>query len=446
VPWHIEDDNPGCDGYAVVKDSDGSIAGCHETLEEAEAQLAVLYASEESNKMSKAKWNFPARIITRFTPIEELILLLGDIELDEGIEPFFWPAEISSDRLDTYFTHMSERTLRNYAADAQAGVSFLDSHDSYKLGFGQSLKGVVEINQGVTRVVADFYTVPGVRFGGQHSYQSTDDFIRAVKTRLARDVSVGFYGGNHICDICGGNFFDTSECPHFPGVEYPIGDQGNETKVCTITIDNARLSEVSAVYDGATPQAMILKAERMALAGKLTPKLAEVLQVKYRIELPEESRAFPGAKVKNSNGENKMELEKSIRELFNLEEDEAVIDYLTSMKEKVEQLRASISGFEKELAELQPLADNGRAYRADLIDEALAEGVRAMGDDFPMETYRGMLEVASLGHIKQIRDALRGQADERLPGGRHTVDDDENEDGAAKSVDLSVPDAAYVVA
>ena len=48
MPWHVEDDNPECSGYAVVKDSDGEIEGCHDTKAEANAQLAALYASEES--------------------------------------------------------------------------------------------------------------------------------------------------------------------------------------------------------------------------------------------------------------------------------------------------------------------------------------------------------------------------------------------------------------
>jgi HK97 family phage prohead protease len=42
MPWHIENDNPDCSGWAVVKDSDGSIAGCHPTKAKAQKQLAAL--------------------------------------------------------------------------------------------------------------------------------------------------------------------------------------------------------------------------------------------------------------------------------------------------------------------------------------------------------------------------------------------------------------------
>lgn len=46
MPWHIEADNPDCDGYAVVKDGTSEVEGCHRTRSQAERQLAALYAAE----------------------------------------------------------------------------------------------------------------------------------------------------------------------------------------------------------------------------------------------------------------------------------------------------------------------------------------------------------------------------------------------------------------
>lgn len=53
MPWHIEEGYESCSGYAVVKDSDGSVAGCHETEEAAKKQLAALYASEPEARAAK---------------------------------------------------------------------------------------------------------------------------------------------------------------------------------------------------------------------------------------------------------------------------------------------------------------------------------------------------------------------------------------------------------
>jgi len=407
--------------------------------------------------MSKSQniFRFPANILTpslmadtdRDNPLMQAVKNELSEQLD-GVEPFFWPAEISSTRLDSYFTHMAESTLRNFASDAADGRTFLDSHDSGKLGFGQSYDGRVEINNGLTRVVAGFYTVPGIRFGGNHSYESTDDFIMAVKTRLARDVSVGFYGGEHVCDICGGNYFDASECPHFPGVKYPVGDQGNQVVVCTLTIEDARLSEVSAVYDGATPEAMILKAERMNKAGDLDPKVAESLRTQYRIKLPEPVSRFAGVDIKDKRSKQTMNELEAIRAALQeaaVKNAEKVVEGVQELIDRANALQGENDKLTVKVTELQPLADDGRAYRGDLVEEALAEGVRAMGDEFPMETYRGMLESAGLDHIKQVRDTLKAQGDKNFPGGRQTADETETpepEGGETEEVSV-VPDSAY---
>jgi hypothetical protein len=53
MPWHISEFNKSCPAskpYAVVKDSDGSVAGCHESKESAKSQLAALYANEPKAK------------------------------------------------------------------------------------------------------------------------------------------------------------------------------------------------------------------------------------------------------------------------------------------------------------------------------------------------------------------------------------------------------------
>lgn len=51
VPWRIVSNSGRCGPskpYAVVKESDGSVAGCHETRTDAAAQLRALYANESS--------------------------------------------------------------------------------------------------------------------------------------------------------------------------------------------------------------------------------------------------------------------------------------------------------------------------------------------------------------------------------------------------------------
>lgn len=57
MPWHISNKKEGCSGYAVVKDDNGEIVGCHDTKAQAEAQLRALYASEASSEKSNNIWH-----------------------------------------------------------------------------------------------------------------------------------------------------------------------------------------------------------------------------------------------------------------------------------------------------------------------------------------------------------------------------------------------------
>lgn len=52
MPYHVTQDAEGCDGYAVVKDADGEIMGCHDTEAEANDQMAALYANEADASMA----------------------------------------------------------------------------------------------------------------------------------------------------------------------------------------------------------------------------------------------------------------------------------------------------------------------------------------------------------------------------------------------------------
>ena len=57
MPYHVTDlrrDCPSAKPWAVVKDSDGTIMGCHETEEKALRQLAALNANEPRDAYRKA--------------------------------------------------------------------------------------------------------------------------------------------------------------------------------------------------------------------------------------------------------------------------------------------------------------------------------------------------------------------------------------------------------
>src|SRR5688572_3320672 len=82
-----------------------------------------------------------------------------DAAILEEHPPYFFRGEISSTRLDSYYTHMLLSSLQNYAREAAAGVGFLPSHDHQHLPIGGSLTGELSEQPEVSIVRADFYTL-----------------------------------------------------------------------------------------------------------------------------------------------------------------------------------------------------------------------------------------------------------------------------------------------
>jgi phage head maturation protease len=52
MPWHLSDNTAGCSGWAVVKDADGKVVGCHPTKAKAQAQLAALNINAKEAEMT----------------------------------------------------------------------------------------------------------------------------------------------------------------------------------------------------------------------------------------------------------------------------------------------------------------------------------------------------------------------------------------------------------
>jgi len=213
---------------------------------------------------AKTLFEFPARLMKRAP--DEILLDLAksrnafDPSVFDEHRPFFFSAAISNGELDCYYTRMATSSLQNYAADADAGVSLQDSHWEWRLGLGRSLTGKYEKAGESEQVIADFYTVCGIKFNDA-TYQTTDDFINAIRAGIAKDVSIGFHGGEFVCSVCGLDMWSW-DCWHIPGLEYDIKDKNGDVirrEEAFAWVAKARLAEVSVVYKGATPGAAILK-------------------------------------------------------------------------------------------------------------------------------------------------------------------------------------------
>lgn len=408
----------------------------------------------------------PARIMSPYAP-EERDQLLDLIREHHAYDPdsinpddlFLFPGEISSERLDSYFTHMLISSLQNYAEDSDRGISLQNSHKRMELGFGRSVRGVLEESPedgAIKRVRTDFYVIPGLRLNGL----DTDDLIMGVRTGIVKDLSIGFYGGSFLCDVCGRDLLTDWDCPHVPGLTYENEETGEEV-VATAGVDGARLSEVSTVYDGATPGAAVIKARQEADGGRLRPEQARVLEARYRIRLNGAQHFYQGVDLEKRSRSieedkpmaNETELTfamaadrlRSEFDRFSTLPDgepglDSLINTIRQMSDALEQARQETSG-------LRVLADIGRQYRADLVSEALEEGVRAHGEEFDQETYRALLEseTTSLETIKRFRADWKRIGDQTFSGGRKTTEESDGPSGVedGRWVDPTEPVSAY---
>ncbi|MEK6459164.1 hypothetical protein AABM27_01520 [Heyndrickxia faecalis] len=369
--------------------------------------------------------HFPVRVAPIATSTDSDLEKINRLTLEPlaAEDVFTFSGICSNDNMDSYFTRMDPNTtLKNYVEDLQTGVSLQEGHDIFKNPYGRSYDGQMEANS----VRGFWYIVRNMVLNGSN----TDDMIRAIKSGIIRDMSVGF-GGDDIQYICSADGQDLYDTPYWPG------DRGPDGQPVFFWIKNARLREVSTVYKGACPGAYIDKARAYAQQGELDPKKMQQLEQRYNIRLDDGKRRFYMPKPKEENSVGLLdEVRTAIRE--NKIEKRAVYDVLAAEGETFRQPddiairnelgeQATVEG----VRALKKEAEQGRAYVADLIDKAVQSRVRAQGDKFNADSYKQML--ARSGDIDFIKDEINSYeelAKERFMPGRQTIPDDPGARGA----------------
>lgn len=364
-----------------------------------------------------------------------------DASAIDGQELVLVRSTISTDKPDAYETVMDASSLQNFAADAAVGVSVLYGHDTYQI-VGRSFSGQY-ITRGGARVESECFIPGGLNLAGV----STDEVIRALGLGILRDVSVGFWGYKVRCSICGLSLWDMN-CPHVPGVAYKVEGKRNPV-VALAVIADARLGEYSLVYDGATPDASVLavKALQEADAGRLAPEEARALETQYRVRLPGAAhlwalgtRARPAAPAAEPAEEEPVTMPvvppagapldpETVRALVATVLPDAAdpMAGLTELIGELTRLRqgaATAATLEARVAELEPLAADGRAYRAETVKAALANGVRALKEKFEEAKWTELLGRMPIEQVRTLSDAWALQGEANFPPGRQTSEEE----------------------
>lgn len=161
---------------------------------------------------------------------------------------FVYQGIISSDAMDSYYTKMdAETSLRNYANDLKAGTPLMTYHETSQSPIGRSFDSSIDVKEdGKTVVRGLFYIVRHTKINGE----STDDLIRQIETGTLTEMSVGF-GGINLWYKSSYDGKDIYESRYYPG------DKDENGNLVYYYIMDATLREVSLVYKGACPDAVV---------------------------------------------------------------------------------------------------------------------------------------------------------------------------------------------
>lgn len=415
-------------------------------------------------------------------------------------EVFVFPDKLAGDMIipDRYVQLTSE-LLQVFLMNAQSGVSLLLDHSWHADGFfGMGGRPRAAIPYGRTfdarlgnsnvegetvELNADHYIVRGMSIDGV----STDDLITGIEAGTLFDSSIGFNYNVGICSVCGGNYFKGSECQHYTGKTYEVEIDGiTKNVLCYIKAQPpGALWENSLVFDGAYPTAGVLsKGDVLENESGIYEVITEFKDVDPAKQIIATYGQRTGllTMIKKSDhkkifamkgGEKPMneKLKKMLETLgVTFEEGKTTFEELCNgLAEKWEPL--SVPGHEdnapeslgvpmseikgklgKDLSvdELLKLAADGQSfanqkaeydtYRQQTVDAALAMGVRAMGNDFPSETWTQTFSSMGKKAIEDITKTWEAQAKADIPAGRLT-----NPEANSQKQSQSIPEEMYQV-
>ena len=323
--------------------------------------------------------------------------------LPEDDDDKYWIRVLASnDKLDGHNSIMDpQTTLRNYEKDAKTkpGVALKDHHAYRSFGYGRS--GNAQLTD-KNELFIDFYILKNMEYdAGSREFRTSEKLIRAIEHELVNQVSIGFYQGREICNLCQlpirrYSYWDweperEGQCTHKMGKMYEI--DGKKQKA-TYTVYDARLKEVSLVEFGSNRNTAIEKKREMRsfMEELLMTDQEWISQLREKLDIPN---------IKSTD------------------EPEAVVSTLqaevTSLREQVETLR-------DEKAEFVRDAEDGKAYRKARVSEGIKQGIRAHGDDFDEEYHREYYADLPLDKLEKAIESHKKIADAALQGGRNTSD------------------------
>lgn len=386
----------------------------------------------------------------------------------EKEEVFVFSAKLAGDMIiPNRYIQLSKPLLNTFKQDAVDGVSMLLDH-SWAGFFGRPKPAIAygrtfdaqmkhsDVEGEDWALYADHYIPRGVEIDGI----STDSIIQSIEAGTMFDTSIGWGADKYVCSICGGDIRGY-RCSHWPGKKYVVneGEDDERIELCyAIAKPPGFLMENSLVFDGAYPTAGVLsqvgnegESHWVEVANlKETPPDAQLFHIfsSARGGLYTFARRDSLGKSRKKEGGTEMDEKKFTKEEVNVLIKEAVEKYgeeenVTVTADNIIPLymtkEQATEKLGKDLSadEVLRFAKEGMDYHAECVDEAIKDGVRAMGNDFPAETWKATFVSMSTKQINDIASTWHKQAEDDIPAGRMTDPE------AGKKTGADLPDEAF---
>lgn len=352
------------------------------------------------------------------------------------------------------------------------------------LTYGRSFDGIIRRGDAEGEkwaLYGDFYIVRGREKDGI----STDQIIADIEDGVLFDTSIGWGADTYECSICGNDYRNYRQCEHIAGRTYddklcyiiakPPGFLMENSGVFDGAYPTAGILSADGSMSAETDLLVVedLKSIRTGVPlintysahkNKLVTFIKkEDIEKKTYVSVrdalvgvgiqtadegrsddmdvlkelgldPEQVEKVDDKGILMKNGSHyclvkaeKLELLGDIQEFVTLvESTDKTVQEIGEALQSIATLTQENAALKQENESLKPLAEDGKKYRQDLIEETLEWGVRAQGDKFDNETWKQLLseDGRKLDTIKAFRDQFKEQAKEAIAAGKVTKFDE----------------------
>lgn len=336
---------------------------------------------------------------------------------------FVYQGIISSDAMDSYYTKMdAETSLRNYANDLKAGTPLMTYHETSQSPIGRSFDSSIDVKEdGKTVVRGLFYIVRHTKINGE----STDDLIRQIETGTLTEMSVGF-GGINLWYKSSYDGKDIYESRYYPG------DKDENGNLVYYYIMDATLREVSLVYKGACPDAVVERIRNDLPNMEDAERQIQKYETRFNVRID-----MPKQRSKEGKRMNIEEIKRAV-EKGDLQRGELLkalkVDAITDGQRSILKELGEDASIET-VRSLKEKAEIGKRAFEEKLDELVKARV-AIGQEFDQEKYKEQMRSMDVDFIEDQTRLFEDIKKAEFKPGRQTQKQND-EDGKAVFVSES---------